>query len=134
MKKLVDELKEKGISEGLEHKKIFRPWGHYESVVDDINWKVKLITVKPFEQLSLQKHLHRSEHWVVVKGQALVKVNEKEMILKENESVYIPKGSKHRLSNKNNNPLMIIEIQTGLYLGEDDIERFEDNYGRINYK
>ena len=134
VKKLVDELKEKGISEGLEHKKIFRPWGHYESVVDDINWKVKLITVKPFEQLSLQKHLHRSEHWVVVKGQALVKVNEKEMILKENESVYIPKGSKHRLSNKNNNPLMIIEIQTGLYLGEDDIERFEDNYGRINYK
>ena len=127
-------LKQKKISQGLEHKKIFRPWGHYESLVEDINWKVKIITVKPFEQLSLQKHLHRSEHWVVVKGQAKVEVDKKKMILKENESAYIPCDTKHRLSNEINIPLIIIEIQTGSYLGEDDIQRFEDNYGRLHYK
>ena len=134
VKNIVNELNEKGISEGLEHKKIFRPWGNYESVIDDIKWKVKMITVKPNEQLSLQKHKHRSEHWVVVKGQALVQVDNKKMILEENQSAYIPRGSKHRLSNNINVPLIIIEVQTGSYLGEDDIERFEDNYGRLKYK
>ncbi len=134
VKNIVEELKAKSISEGLEHKKIFRPWGHYESLVEDLNWKVKIITVKPFEQLSLQKHLHRSEHWVVVKGQALVQVDEKKMILQENESAYIPQGSKHRLSNDINIPLVIIEIQTGSYLGEDDIQRFDDIYGRLDFK
>ena len=133
VKNIVNELKKSNISEGLEHKKIFRPWGHYESIVDDLNWKVKMITVKPFEQLSLQKHAHRSEHWVVVKGQALVQIDEKKIVLKQNQSTYIPQGSKHRLSNDLNIPLVIIEIQTGSYLGEDDIERFEDNYGRLNY-
>ena len=133
VKNLVEDLKRKGISEGLEHKKIFRPWGHYESLVEDLNWKVKIITVKPLEKLSLQKHEHRSEHWVIVKGQALVQINNKKIILEENESAYIPQGSKHRLSNNKNIPLVIIEIQTGSYLGEDDIFRFEDNYGRLNY-
>lgn len=134
VKNIVQELKEKDINEGLEHKKIFRPWGHYESVIDEIGWKVKMITIKPNEQLSLQKHLHRAEHWVVVRGKAFVEVDDKKATLDKNESVYIPKGSKHRLSNKFNIPLIIIEVQTGSYLGEDDIERFEDNYGRINYK
>ena len=134
IKNIVQDLKERGITEGLEHKKIFRPWGHYESIIEGSNWKVKMITVKPFEKLSLQKHSYRSEHWVVVKGKAVVQINEKTMTLKENESTYIPQGSKHRLSNNNNIPLLIIEIQTGLYLGEDDIERFEDNYGRQNYQ
>ncbi len=133
VKDIVDELKKRNISEGLEHKKIFRPWGHYESVLDDRKWKVKKITVKPFEQLSLQKHSYRYEHWVVVSGKALVQVGDKKMILEENESTYIPSGTKHRLSNNINIPLVIIEIQTGSYLGEDDIERFEDNYGRQNY-
>tara|TARA_Y100000589_G_scaffold329678_1_gene376945 strand:+ start:197 stop:1636 length:1440 start_codon:yes stop_codon:yes gene_type:complete len=131
VKNIVEELKSREISEGLEHKQIFRPWGHYETLIEDLKWKVKIITVKPFEQLSLQKHLHRSEHWVVVKGQALVQVNEKKIILKENESTYIPQGSKHRLINDLNKLLVIIEIQTGSYLGEDDIIRFDDNYGRI---
>jgi len=134
VKNIVEELKLRGISEGLEHKKILRPWGNYETLIEDLKWKVKIITVKPFEQLSLQKHLHRSEHWVVVRGQALVQVDEKKMILKENESTYIPQGAKHRLSNNIDSPLVIIEIQTGSYLGEDDIQRFEDNYGRLNYK
>tara|TARA_A100001388_G_scaffold275967_1_gene262571 strand:+ start:5626 stop:7071 length:1446 start_codon:yes stop_codon:yes gene_type:complete len=134
VKNIVNELQKRNISEGLEHKKIFRPWGHYESIVDYSKWKVKMITVKPFEQLSLQKHLYRSEHWVVVNGEAHVQIEEKKMILKENESTYIPSGFKHRLSNNINFPLVIIEIQTGTYLGEDDIERFEDNYGRLNYK
>tara|TARA_Y100000589_G_scaffold331782_1_gene387007 strand:- start:3078 stop:4523 length:1446 start_codon:yes stop_codon:yes gene_type:complete len=134
IKNIVQELQERGMNEGLEHKKIFRPWGHYESIIDDSNWKVKKITVKPYEQLSLQKHLYRSEHWVVVRGKALVQIDNKEMILKENESAYIPKESKHRLSNRFNIPLVLIEIQTGSYLGEDDIQRFEDDYGRLNYK
>ena len=99
--------------------------------MDDFNWKVKVITVKPFEKLSLQKHSFRSEHWVVVSGQAHVQIDDKKMILKENESTFIPKNSKHRLSNNIKLPLVIIEVQTGSYLGEDDIERFEDDYGRI---
>ena len=132
VKSIVEILKEKGISEGLEHKKIFRPWGHYESVAEDLSWKVKMIFVKPNETLSLQRHSHRSEHWIVVSGQALIQVDDKEMILRKNESAYIPKAAKHRLSNNTNVPLVIIEVQTGSYLGEDDIERFEDKYGRLN--
>lgn len=134
VKNIVQELNKREISEGSEHKKIFRPWGHYESVVEDLRWKVKMITVKPNSQLSLQRHSYRSEHWVVVSGQALVQVDEQKIILEKNESTYIPKGSKHRLSNNINIPLIVIEVQTGSYLGEDDIERFEDNYGRTNYK
>ncbi|MBK16603.1 MAG: mannose-1-phosphate guanylyltransferase/mannose-6-phosphate isomerase [Prochlorococcus sp. SP3034] len=130
VKNIVNLLKEKNIPEGLEHKKIYRPWGFYESIVDDSRWQVKLINVKPGEKLSLQRHHHRSEHWIVVSGTAKVEINEKEINLHENQSSYIPIGSKHRLSNPGKIPLKLIEVQSGSYLGEDDIERFEDNYGR----
>ena len=132
VKNLVNLLNERQLPEGKEHKKIFRPWGNYESIAIENGWQVKLITVKPGEKLSLQKHNHRSEHWVVVSGIAKVEIDDKDIILQENQSSYIPVGSKHRLSNLGEIPLLLIEIQCGSYLGEDDIERFEDNYGRIN--
>lgn len=131
VKNIVSQLKEKEIPEGLEHKKIYRPWGFYESIVEDSRWQVKLISVKPGEKLSLQRHHHRSEHWIVVSGTAKIEVNDEEITLYENQSSYIPLGSKHRLSNPGKIPLKLIEVQSGSYLGEDDIERFEDNYGRI---
>ena len=130
VKSIVNLLKQKEIPEGQEHKKIYRPWGFYESIADDIRWQVKLITVKPGAKLSLQKHHHRSEHWIVVSGTAKVEINSEETTLYENQSSYIPLGSKHRLSNPGKIPLTIIEVQSGSYLGEDDIQRFEDNYGR----
>ena len=131
VKNIVEELKDKNISEGLEHRKVFRPWGYYVSIVEDTNWQVKLITVKPREKLSLQKHHFRAEHWVVVSGSAKVQIDKNESILHENESTFIPVGKMHRLSNNGKTPLSIIEIQSGTYLGEDDIVRFEDNYGRV---
>ncbi len=131
IKKIVNKLKENGITEGYEHKKIYRPWGHYISVLEELRWKVKVIIVKPGQTLSLQMHHHRSEHWVVVKGTAKVEIDEKKIILHENQSSYIPLGSKHRLSNPGKIPLKLIEVQSGSYVGEDDIKRFEDNYGRI---
>ena len=131
VKNIVQELKDKDIAAGLEHKKIYRPWGFYVSIVEDTRWQVKMINVKPGEKLSLQKHHHRAEHWVVVNGTAKVEVNHEEMILCENESTFIPLGSIHRLSNPGKINLSLIEIQSGSYLGEDDIERFEDNYGRV---
>ena len=130
VKSIVNLLKQKEIPEGKEHKKIYRPWGFYESIADDNRWQVKLITVKPGAKLSLQKHYHRSEHWIVVSGTAKVEINAEETTLYENQSSYIPLGSKHRLSNPGKIPLTIIEVQSGTYLGEDDIQRFEDNYGR----
>ncbi len=130
VKNLVNLLKERKIPEWQEHKKIFRPWGFYESIAKEKNWQVKLITVNPCEQLSMQKHNHRSEHWVIVSGTAQVDIDEKKIILFKNQSTYIPLGSKHRLSNHGTDPLLVIEIQSGSYLGEDDIERFEDKYGR----
>ena len=130
VKSIVNLLKQKEIPEGQEHKKIYRPWGFYESIADDSRWQVKLITVKPGAKLSLQKHHHRSEHWIVVSGTAKVEINSEETTLYENQSSYIPLGSKHRLSNPGKIPLTIIEVQSGSYLGEDDIQRFEDNYGR----
>ena len=93
---------------------------------------MKLINVKPGAKLSLQRHNHRSEHWIVVSGTAKIEVDDKEITLYENQSSYIPLGSKHRLSNPGKIPLKLIEVQSGSYLGEDDIERFEDNYGRIS--
>ena len=132
VKDIVNSLKEEGISEGQDHKRIYRPWGYYESVVDDFRWQVKLINVKPGERLSLQLHHHRSEHWVVVDGTAKVEIGSKVTTLHENQSCYIPLGEKHRLSNPGKIPLKLIEIQSGSYLGEDDIERFQDNYGRIS--
>ncbi len=132
VKNIVQKLRDKNIPEALEHQKSFRPWGNYQSLVKKNKWQVKLINVKPGESLSLQKHRYRSEHWVVVSGQAKVEINEKVFNLYENQSTYIPSGSKHRLSNPGNEDLKIIEIQSGTYLGEDDIIRFDDNYGRTN--
>ena len=104
--------------------------GHYLSVVEEERWQVKLINVKPGEILSLQMHHHRSEHWIVVSGTAKVELNNKITILAENQSIYIPLGSKHRLTNPGKIPLTLIEVQSGSYVGEDDIVRFEDKYGR----
>ena len=131
IKNIVNELQSQNLPEAQNHKKVFRPWGYYESIADDQRWQVKLINVKPGEQLSLQLHHHRSEHWVVVDGTAKVEIENKEFILNENQSSYIPIGSKHRLSNPGQIPLKLIEIQSGSYLGEDDIQRFDDNYGRV---
>ncbi len=131
VKSIVEIMKKKNISQGIEHQKCYRPWGTYESLEKEKKWQVKLIEVKPGEKLSLQKHQFRSEHWVVVSGLAKVDIDEKTMLLHENQSSYIPLGSKHRLSNPGDKILKIIEIQSGTYLGEDDIERFDDNYGRI---
>ena len=132
VKNIVKKLEEEGISEGQEHKKIFRPWGFYVSVIEANKWKVKMISVNPKGQLSLQKHKYRAEHWVVVKGTALIEINNKQFKLFENQSAFIPKESVHRLKNPGRNTLVLIEVQTGSYLGEDDIERFNDNYGRAN--
>ena len=132
VKDIVNILKNKDFNEGLNHQKIFRPWGNYETLVEDKKWKVKLISVKAEEKLSLQKHKYRSEHWIVVSGKAFVEIDDKEFSLNENQSCYIPQESKHRLSNKTKDELLIIEVQCGNYLGEDDIERFEDSYGRVN--
>lgn len=112
------------------HKKVFRPWGSYEGVDCGERFQVKRIVVNPGATLSLQRHFHRAEHWVVVKGTAHITNGEQTIILTENQSTYIPLGTKHRLENPGTIPLEIIEIQTGSYLGEDDIERFDDVYGR----
>ena len=112
------------------HKKVFRPWGSYEGVDSGERFQVKRIMVNPGATLSLQRHFHRAEHWVVVKGTAHITNGDQSIILTENQSTYIPLGAKHRLENPGTIPLEIIEIQTGSYLGEDDIERFEDLYGR----
>tara|TARA_Y100000589_G_scaffold306835_1_gene321927 strand:- start:757 stop:2193 length:1437 start_codon:yes stop_codon:yes gene_type:complete len=130
IKGIVSYLKKNKIPEGKTHSKVYRPWGNYLSVVEDSRWQVKLIQVKPGEKLSLQMHHHRSEHWVVVSGTAKVEVDEKVSVLSENQSVYIPLGSKHRLSNPGKIDLTLIEVQSGSYVGEDDIVRFEDIYGR----
>ena len=130
VKNVIKELKTRNFDEGTSHKEIFRPWGGFLSISQGDNWQVKKIEVKVGASLSLQLHKHRSEHWVVVNGEAFVEIDEKKFILKKNESTYIPKNAKHRLSNKGNVPLILIEVQSGDYLGEDDIIRFEDFYGR----
>ena len=130
VKKIVNHLKTNKIPEGKTHTKIFRPWGHYISVAEANTWQVKLIMVKPGGKLSLQMHHHRSEHWVVVNGTARVELDNKVEVLSENQSIYIPLGSKHRLSNPGKISLTLIEVQSGSYLGEDDIVRIEDFYGR----
>ena len=132
IKKIVNKLNSNGRKETKIHKKVLRPWGFYYLIEEGPIWKVKEIYVNPKSSLSLQRHMQRSEHWIVIKGIATVRINKEEYLLKENESTYIPIGSKHRLSNSENLPLRIIEVQCGDYLGEDDIIRFEDNYGRIN--
>ena len=130
VKDVVKTLKEKKFPEGERHTKIYRPWGFYISIAEESTWQVKMIEVNPNGKLSLQMHHHRSEHWVVVKGRAKVEVDSKIEYLSENQSIYIPLGSKHRLSNPGKIPLVIIEVQSGSYVGEDDIVRFEDLYGR----
>lgn len=130
VKKLVDRLKAQNRVEAVSHKKVFRPWGHYESIGQGERYQVKRITVAPGHVLSLQKHFHRAEHWVVVRGTAVVTRDGEEILVRENESVYLPLGAVHRLANPGRIPLELIEVQVGGYLGEDDIVRFEDVYGR----
>lgn len=130
IKEIVSELRNRKRPEADLHKLVFRPWGSYESVIEGDRFQVKIIKVKSGASLSLQKHYHRAEHWIVVKGTALVTRGDKEFILSENESTYIPLGTRHRLKNPGVIPLEIIEVQSGSYLGEDDIVRFDDNYGR----
>ncbi|URA10509.1 cupin domain-containing protein [Thermospira aquatica] len=113
-----------------EHVTVYRPWGSYTVLEEAPRYKIKKIVVNVGAALSLQRHQHRSEHWIVVKGTALVEIDGKEQFVHENESVYVPKSTLHRLSNPGKIPLEMIEVQNGEYLGEDDIERFNDNYGR----
>ena len=130
VKAIVQQLEADGSSEGKAHRRIYRPWGHYTSIVEGSRWQVKRISVKPGASLSLQMHHHRAEHWVVVRGTALVEKNGVEELIGENQSTYIPLGAQHRLSNPGKIPVEMIEIQSGAYLGEDDIVRLEDVYGR----
>jgi mannose-1-phosphate guanylyltransferase / mannose-6-phosphate isomerase len=130
VKQIVDQLRKNGRSEGQTHRKVFRPWGWYDCVDRGERFQVKRIVVKPGAALSLQMHHHRAEHWVVVSGMAKVTVGEQVLMLSENQSTYIPLGTRHRLENPGLIPLEMIEIQSGSYLGEDDIVRFEDVYGR----
>ena len=131
IKQIVSQLHSNGQPEGTIHKTVFRPWGSYLSLAEGSHWQVKKITVNPKCSLSLQLHKHRTEHWIVVSGTAQVEIDGKISFLNKNESTYIPLESKHRLSNKGKEILVLIEVQSGNYLGEDDIIRFEDNYGRI---
>jgi len=108
-----------------------RPWGYYEVLADEPDHKVKRITVYPGERLSLQRHRRRAEHWFILRGEALVTLGENEVSLKKGESANIPQGTAHRIANAGTEPLAFIEVQTGDYFGEDDIERIEDDYGRI---
>jgi mannose-1-phosphate guanylyltransferase/mannose-6-phosphate isomerase len=131
VKSMVHSLSSDDRDEHQLHRKVHRPWGWYDSIDEGPNFKVKRIMVKPGASLSLQKHHHRAEHWIVVKGQGEVTCDGEVTVLGPNESTFIPLGSIHRLANKESEPLEIIEVQSGGYLGEDDIVRFEDTYGRV---
>ena len=130
VKSIVNQLEQQKREEKNLHRKVARPWGWYDSVDEGERFKVKRIQVKPGASLSLQMHHHRAEHWIVVKGTAEITNGDKVIMLTENQSTYIPQGQTHRLANPGKTPLEIIEVQSGSYLGEDDIVRFEDNYGR----
>ena len=130
VKSLVDQLKENSRSESESHRKIYRPWGKYDSIDVGERYQVKRITVNPGAKLSVQMHHHRAEHWIVVSGTAKVTIDDVERLLSENESTYVPIGSVHSLENPGKVPVEMIEVQSGSYLGEDDIVRFEDLYGR----
>ena len=128
--KILDKLEQQNRDEQYSHRKVYRPWGWYDSIESGENFQVKRLHINPKSKLSLQEHRHRAEHWVVVRGTATA-INGKEVLtLNKGESTYIPLGVKHSLENKTKNPLEIIEVQSGTYLGEDDIIRFEDIYGR----
>ncbi len=131
VKTLVDEMKRQGRTEPINHRKVHRPWGFYQGLHSGDRFQVKRLTVNPGAQLSLQLHYHRAEHWVVVNGTALVTRGEEQVLLRENESMFIPLGTPHRLENPGRVPLNLIEVQSGAYLGEDDIVRLNDTYGRV---
>ena len=130
IKGVVGQLEREGARESKAHRRIYRPWGHYDGVTEGERWQVKKIEVKPGASLSLQMHHHRAEHWIVVKGTAVVEKDGSQELVGENQSTYIPLGCKHRLTNPGQIPVQLIEVQSGPYLGEDDIVRFEDIYGR----
>lgn len=130
VKSLVKTLSEQGRSEATEHRKVYRPWGSYETMFESDGFKIKILIINPRQSLSLQSHKHRSEHWVVVQGEAVVTRDDKVYTLKFNQSTYIPAGSKHRIENHTDRPAHVVEVQCGAYLGEDDITRYEDRYGR----
>ena len=134
VKEIVSELDETERSESEVHARVNRPWGSYEQVAHGKRFQVKEIIVKPGEKLSLQMHHHRAEHWIVVEGTALITRGEEESMLTENQSTYIPVGTTHRLENPGEIDLILIEVQSGSYLGEDDIVRFDDIYGRSDPK
>jgi mannose-1-phosphate guanylyltransferase/mannose-6-phosphate isomerase len=134
VKVVVDRLKADNRTEHTEHSVVFRPWGSYEGIDAGENYQVKQITVKPGGRLSLQSHTKRAEHWIVVQGTAQVTCDDKVFLLNANESTFIPLGSRHRLENPGTTPLRIIEVQSGSYLGEDDIVRYDDAYGRAGQK
>ena len=130
VRKIVERLNAQGRVESATHRKVFRPWGSYEGIDQGERFQVKRIVVKPGASLSLQMHYHRAEHWIVVRGTARVVNGDSTILLSENQSTYIPLGTPHRLENPGKVPLEMIEVQSGSYLGEDDIVRFQDNYGR----
>ena len=130
VKLIVDQLKKDNYPQTMIHRKAARPWGTYDCIDDSERFKVKRIVVKPKAKLSLQMHHHRAEHWIVVKGTARVQKDDEVLLVTENESVYIPIGMKHSLENPGAIPLELIEVQSGSYLEEDDIVRFEDLYQR----
>jgi mannose-1-phosphate guanylyltransferase/mannose-6-phosphate isomerase len=130
VKDIVKTLSSDDRSEPELHRKVHRPWGWYDSIDEGSNFKVKRIMVKPGASISLQKHHHRAEHWIVVRGRGRVTCDDNVLDLGPNQSTYIPLGSVHRLANPGQEPLEIVEVQSGSYLGEDDIVRFEDHYGR----
>ena len=130
VKQLVERLKAENPPEATRHRRIYRPWGYYQSIDQGPRYQVKRIVVRAGGRLSLQKHYHRAEHWVVVRGAAEVTLNGSVQLVHENESIYLPIGSDHRLANPGKIDLELIEVQTGSYLGEDDIVRIEDAYNR----
>ena len=131
IKGLVEELKRRGRDEPVNHRKVHRPWGFYQGLHTGDRFQVKRLTVNPGAKLSLQLHYHRAEHWIVVNGTALVTRGDEQVLLRENESMFIPLGTPHRLENPGRVPLNLIEVQSGAYLGEDDIVRLGDTYGRV---
>jgi mannose-1-phosphate guanylyltransferase/mannose-6-phosphate isomerase len=131
IKRVVNRLKEENYTQTDNHRKVYRPWGHYDSIDSGEHFQVKRIVVTPGGRLSMQMHHHRAEHWIVVSGTALVTRGEETMTLVANQSTYIPLGVKHRLENHGTVDLELIEVQSGSYLGEDDIVRFDDIYGRV---
>jgi len=131
VKVLVDRLKAEDRDEYRIHRKVYRPWGNYDSIDHGTRFQVKHIIVNPGEKLSVQMHHHRAEHWIVVAGTAKVSIDDKQMLLTENESTYIPIGAVHSLENPGKVALELIEVQSGSYLGEDDIVRLDDRYGRV---